>query len=91
MDVNTLVEAGDRRKNGRIASVFSLTLNSSDASATVVHVPIIKDGMCLISRVGSISRWSPHWIYYNLRAYISHKMGSFCLYKDLSGILEHCQ
>ena len=27
----------------------------------------------LISRVGSISKRPPHWIYYNLHMYISHK------------------
>ena len=34
---------------------------------------ITKHGMQLISRVGTISKWPPHWMYYNLHAYSSHK------------------
>ena len=38
---------------------------------------IIKRGTRLISRVRSISKWPPHWIYYDLNANISRKQPHF--------------
>ena len=38
---------------------------------------IIKCGTCLISRVWSISKWLPHWIYYDLNTINPHKQPHF--------------
>ena len=43
----------------------------------IEFISIIKRSTCLISRVRSISKWPPHWIYYDLNANISRKQPHF--------------
>ena len=42
----------------------------------------------LISRVGSISKWPPHWIYFEINAYISHKPDHFAYIKTYQVFLS---
>ena len=44
---------------------------------TILSTLIIKRGIRLIRRVWSISKWPPHWIYYNLNVNISCKQPHF--------------
>ena len=56
---------------------FMLKLLKSDALEWITSQAIMKRGMRLISRVRSISKWPPQWIYYDLRVYISNKRVRF--------------
>ena len=49
---------------------------------------IIKCGMCLISRVGLISEWTPYWIHYDLHTCISHKQPHFAYIKTFQVFLR---
>ena len=55
---------------------------------SISNYTIIKRGVHLISRVGSILKWPPQWIYYNLHAYTSHKQFHFAYIKTYKVFLS---
>ena len=61
------------RERKKTRSKFSCLFLSGDEMSGI----IIKHGTRLISRVRSISKWPPHWIYYDLNANISHEQPHF--------------
>ena len=42
----------------------------------------------VISRVGPISKWWPHWMYYNIHSYISHEQVHFAYIKTYQAFLS---
>ena len=53
-----------------------------------IYIYIIKRSVHSISRVGSISKWPPRWLNYNLYVYISHKQIHFAYIKTYQVFLS---